>query len=73
MVNASIWSANAVTHTKIILVSLAAAILFAAVGITAQFSNRNSASVCTGSSDALCRDTNGFAPDQIARLRRMLV
>jgi hypothetical protein len=37
-VNASLWSANAVTHTKIIVVSLAAATLFVA-GITTQISN----------------------------------
>lgn len=37
--NTSLWSANAVTHIKIIMVSLAAATLFAAVGITAQISN----------------------------------
>lgn len=37
--NASLWSANAVTHAKIIVASLAAATLFAAVGITAQVSN----------------------------------
>lgn len=38
--NTSLWSANAVTHIKIIMVSLAAATLFAAVGIAAQISNR---------------------------------
>jgi len=37
--NASLWSANAVTHTKIIVASLAAATVFVAVGITAQISN----------------------------------
>lgn len=39
--SASLWSANAIAHTKIIAVSLTAATLFAAVEITAQISNGN--------------------------------
>jgi len=37
-VNASLWSANAVTHAKIVAISLAASTLLAIVGIAAELS-----------------------------------
>jgi len=54
-VNASLWSANAVTHAKIVAVSLAASTLFALVGIAAELSieTRQAAGLSAASPAAL--------------------
>jgi hypothetical protein len=74
-VNACLWSANAITHTKIIIVSLAAAILFAAVGITSQISNKiqRASVVSTALLAAQIPKSELDLRHKIARLRLMFV
>ena len=43
--NSSLWSADIVTHIKIVAISLLAAIVVATVGLSARIADRESASV----------------------------
>lgn len=68
--NSSLWSADGTTHIKIVVISLIAAIVVAAVGINAHVSDPRQAAAPIKSDGAIVKARRSdFASDRVSPIR----